>query len=304
MLCGMKRWLKMAIVVVVALLSLLRACDSCTSSWDDARSQRRVGTYNIRMFGEETTDMNRLVAIVKATRADVLAVQEIKDEARMRDLAKRLSDGQRKFTFKLSECGGKSRLMVGFLYDAARVKLTSTREYAELDPDGDGSCTEGARPGLLGVFESDGRTFQLLVIHLAAGGKPDEFARRKEQWTRAHRIAASLRAAGPVAILGDTNSTGFLDDRNGERTFIEEQAKRAGLDVATRDLGCSEYFGKENDLKPSLLDHVVATPGLVKKGSMEVHGFCEELACAPTKRAPDDYVKVSDHCPVTFDVSN
>ncbi|MBK6464583.1 MAG: hypothetical protein IPF92_26800 [Myxococcales bacterium] len=37
----------------------------------------RAGTYNIRRFGAEATDLDRLVAIVEESEADVLALQEI-----------------------------------------------------------------------------------------------------------------------------------------------------------------------------------------------------------------------------------
>lgn len=55
-----------------------------------------------------------------------------------------------------------------------------------------------------------------------------------------------------------------------------------------------------SDLAPSLLDHVVATPGLVAPRSARVHGFCQELACRRVDRAPQEYERVSDHCPVSF----
>lgn len=120
-------------------------------------------------------------------------------------------------------------------------------------------------------------------------------------------VARRLESGGEsVAVLGDVNSTGFLEDRNGERTFIEEEAKRAGLDVMTRGLACSEYFGpleKDGPLVPSLLDHVVGTPGFARRGSAKVHGYCAALACAPVLPAPEDFTMVSDHCPVTIDVA-
>jgi hypothetical protein len=141
---------------------------------------------------------------------------------------------------------------------------------------------------------------------MIAGGGSDKIERRKKQWRDAHAIAKELGAekgGGAVAILGDTNSTGFLDDRGGERTFILEEAEKNGLEVTTRKLDCSEYWGPiEGKLRPSLLDHVVATPSMGRRGSVRLHGYCEKLSCAPTPTRPSDYDKVSDHCPVTLDL--
>lgn len=265
----------------------------------------RAGTFNIRCFGNEPTDMERLTAIVEATDSDVLAIQEVQSEKAAQDLARRLSKGSRRYVFTQSSCGGRSLMHLGFLYDTTRVSLVTTTEYPELDPAGGGSCSAGERPGLAGLFERNGRRFHLLAVHLAAGGEKEKMERRRVQWKRAHEIAAKLRESAPVAILGDTNSTGFLDDKGGERTFIEEEAKKNTLDVSTRDLRCTEYFqpSATKQMVPSLLDHVVVSPELAKAGSARVHGYCVELACATTTEKHPDYVRVSDHCPVTFDLA-
>jgi endonuclease/exonuclease/phosphatase family metal-dependent hydrolase len=290
------------ILAVVALaigaIAFARCTAACTPSL-------RVGTYNIRTFGstKTKTDMKRLVAIVEEANADVLALQEIQAVPPARELARRLSHDGRSFTLTLTKCGGKSEMLVGFLYDTKKVSLAKTREYPELDPDVDERECGVERSGLAARFDrlDGGRSFQLLVVHMAA--KPEMFERRKLQWQRAHKIAAGLAKEGPVAILGDTNSTGFLDDAAKERTFILEQAKNAGLDVATQDLRCTEYFGPEDNLSPSVLDHFVATPGFAASRSVRVHSFCAALGCARPKEAPEEYRTVSDHCPVTLDVS-
>src|SRR5699024_1114574 len=129
-----------------------------------------------------------------------------------------------------------------------------------------------------------GAPLHLLAVHLTAGGAADKAARRREQWTRAHAIAAALRAGGArrVAIVGDTNSTGYLDNAHAERDFVEARARENAMEVATRLLGCSEYWPpRDGVLEPSLLDHVVATPALARAGSVRVYGYCAALACAP-----------------------
>jgi endonuclease/exonuclease/phosphatase family metal-dependent hydrolase len=277
------------VVMFLFVAIVVRCCAGC------GPDRLRVGTYNIRRFGVEATDVDALTKIVQRAKVDVLAVQEIQSETKARELARRLS-----MELALSRCGGRGEMFVGFLYDARRVRLVETREYPELDPGGGGSCA-GDRPGLVATFDGPDRRFELLVFHLAAGGEKERVAQRKEQWRRAHRIAKLSKV--PIAILGDANSTGYLDDREGERTFIDGEASKAEMEVVSAPLRCSEYFQPEPPaVRPSLLDHVVATPHLVKAGSIEVQGYCAELACRPADAPPREFTTVSDHCPVTFDL--
>jgi endonuclease/exonuclease/phosphatase family metal-dependent hydrolase len=265
-----------------------------------------VGTFNIREFGKVDTDMPKLTALVASLDADVLAVQEIQSESKLRALAARLSGASRTYRVALSACGGKSNMRIGFLYDEHRLALSSTKEYPELAPGGDGSCTDGDRPGFLGVFKNGERTLHLLAIHLTFGSESGAVKKRRAQWERAHAIAAKLREGGAtnVMILGDANSTGYRDDDQGERAFIDERARNAGMRVETSGIGCSEYWKKDGRYMPSLLDHAVATTGSVARGSARVHGYCAALRCAPheSSEPPDEHTSVSDHCPVTVDL--
>ncbi len=275
---------------------------------ENARAARpiRVATYNIRRFGIEETDLDRLGRILNSVDADIWAVQEIQSRALLERVARGLSTGGRRYRVVLSECGGKSRMHLGFVYDSARVALSAVRELPELDPDGDGRCRDGERPALLARFRDQSnngaREFALLTVHLAAGGSAEHAARRRVQWDRALAVLGRLRSSGvPAALVGDTNSTGFLDNAEGERDFIERRVAEAQLELATRPLACSEYFPRDGRLLPSLLDHVAASPGFAR--DVALHGYCAELACRPHEDAaqpPAEFATVSDHCPVSF----
>jgi exonuclease III len=282
---------KGAIVLALAALALAVA-------WYLGAFGLRIGTYNIRRFGVEATDMDQLARVIERADADVLAVQEIQDEAKLRALAARLG----RYKVALSRCGGRSEMRIGFLYDDAKLTLERTEEYPELDPDRKDECGV-ERPGFLGIFRAGSRTIDLLSVHFAAGGEREKMVKRKDQWEKVHRIVAALRASGAeVIVLGDVNATGYLDDAHGERTFIEDRAKEAGLGVASAPLACSEYMRRPDGvLGPSLLDHVVATPHTVAPWSIDVGGYCAELRCAPhSGEPPREFARVSDHCPVTF----
>jgi hypothetical protein len=54
----------------------------------------------------------------------------------------------------------------------------------------------------------------------------------------------------------------------------------AGMSVVTGEVGCSEYWPeREGVYSPSLLDQLLATEGVVQKGSARVHGYYKALGC-------------------------
>ena len=207
-------------------------------------SSLRLATYNIQEFGRRATDEARLAELLRGLDADVIAVQEIQDPDRFERLLGAIRAPGREYALALSQCGGKRAMHVGFVYDSRRVKLAATREFPELDPDGEGTCHDGDRPGLLGDFLIRGKRFGLLVVHLAAGR--EQVAARQAQWERALSILRRQRAEGgpPMGIIGDVNSTGFLDDDQGERTLLLARLQEARMRLLTDRLGCSEYYEK------------------------------------------------------------
>jgi endonuclease/exonuclease/phosphatase family metal-dependent hydrolase len=285
-------------------LLALGACALARTCRGPTAPPPRVATFNIERFGapDKRTDLGRLAAIIDGLDADVVAVQEIEDPARLHKLAATLR--ARRYGVALSTCGGRSNMRVGFLYDAERLRPSDVREYPELDPNGEGACSRGERPGLLARFTpSGGRPFALLAVHLAARGDEEHAKKRRSQWRDAIAIARAEHARGvPTAILGDTNSTGWLDDRHGERRFIEARLDEAGMRLVTARLPCSEYYPRDGRLVPSMLDHVAVTRGFPAE-TATLHGYCRELACReiPAHHAPSDYAAVSDHCPVTVE---
>lgn len=266
----------------------------------------RVGTYNIRRFGVEPTDVDRLAGVVIETRAAVLGLQEIQSEDALAHLEARVAAlGGPRYRHALATCGGSRAMFVGFLYDPSRVELTATEELPELDPDGQGRCVDGDRAGLVGSFKYRGGAFHALVVHLSAGPEPERVERRRAQWTRALTVARRLRDGGArrVVVLGDFNSTGWADNRHGERDFITSSVRNGGFALPSESLTCSEFWrGPSGWLEPSLLDHLVTTPGMVD-GTPRVHGYCEALRCARHREPTAEYAVVSDHCPVTFDLA-
>lgn len=280
------------------------------SAWGCSRTPLRVGTFNVREFGAGT-DLVRLTEILSESDSDVMAMQEIQRPDLMPPLATRLSERSgRRYQAAVSECGGKRTMHVGFLYDTARLQLEQLQEFPELRDDRGGSCTLGARAGLLGVFSIrrwlHKKRYSLLTVHFPAGGDPQQARERQTFWSRALQIATRIRDSGEehVMVLGDVNSTGYRDNSHRERDAIHNAVERAGFHLLTPNLGCTEYFQPPGlaAFMPSHLDHIVGSADLIAIEPARVLGFCETLRCAPTRSMPSDYDTVSDHCPVLLDL--
>ncbi|HEY3353427.1 MAG TPA: endonuclease/exonuclease/phosphatase family protein [Polyangia bacterium] len=263
-----------------------------------------LATFNIRMFPEATTDRTRLAELLAGLDADVVAVQEIRDEGALRDVLRRASRAaKRDLRLALAPCGGASGLATGVVFDAKRLRLVETRQYRELDPDDRGGCSLGHRAALLAVLEGRGRRVAVLSVHLLFGAEPEQRAVRRRQWQQAVTILKDVagRYQADAIALGDFNSLGYRDNLGGERDFIERTVKKAKLELVTAKVPCTAYWRPDPDgggYVPSTLDHIVATSGSFRR--LEPRGMCEALACRPAegRDPPRDYRTVSDHCPV------
>jgi endonuclease/exonuclease/phosphatase family metal-dependent hydrolase len=264
----------------------------------------RIATFNIEMFPDMSTDFERVAATIAEADADVLALQEIKDDAPLQwVLAEASRATGRAYEAVLSPCLSSGRMMTnGIVWDASRWSLAELRHYPGLQPDGEGSCTDG-QPGLLAVLDDgDGSRVAVLSVHLPA--LPQRYAERQRLWPHVLEIQRRVEAelGIPVLALGDFNSTGPLDDRNAERRFIDALVDEAGYELLTADIECTEYWHPTPDAyHPSVLDHVVATSG--DWTPARPLGYCPRLECRPVA-ADDmdpDYYRVSDHCPVVVE---
>ncbi|HEY8377402.1 MAG TPA: endonuclease/exonuclease/phosphatase family protein [Nannocystis sp.] len=283
-----RRW----IAAILVLLAVLLLCGG--------RAPLVLGTFNIQTFPHGKTDLEAVAAALAELDADAVAVQEILDAGVFAQVLERASEftGRRYRAKLVPSCRGRKngqRLQVGVVYDAARLELVETR------PLGSGEiCPPGQPPGMVALLrEADGRAIAYASVHFTAGGEPERFAERRQQWRwlteRLPGLSAELGA--PVIVGGDFNSTGFLGRDGEERRFIDGIVEERGLQLVTEGLPCSMYWETNGRFEPSLLDHVLA-PKDMSFGEVAALGMCEALACAPQATMPPEYTAVSDHCPV------
>ena len=285
----------LGLVAIVAMVTLVVRC---------SERDVRIATFNIEMFPDMSTDFDRVAATIIDVDADVIALQEIKDELPLDwVLAEASRATGRSYQAVLSPCLSDGRLITnGIVWDASRWSLVDVRHYPGLQPDGNGSCSDG-QPGVLAVLDDgDGSRVAVLSVHLPA--LPQRYEQRRKLWPHVLEIQRRVEAelGIPVLALGDFNSTGPLDDRAAERRFIDAIVDAAGYELLTADIECTEYWHPTPDAyHPSILDHVVATSG--DWTPARPLGYCPRLSCRSVAASDmdPDYFSVSDHCPVVVD---
>ena len=261
-----------------------------------------MATFNIELFPTERSAAERVARRLAETEADIIAVQEIRDHAAFEKVVSKAGGmADRDYRLVLSNCGGDGLdITTGVIFDAARWSLLAMREYPGLDPRGRGSCWSGEHTGTLVVVErEDGMRVAALSVHLVPHAA--RFPVRKVQWDKVMRILAQVERefeAHPVA-MGDYNSTGFRGIPREERGYVEDVVERAGFDLTTRAIACTEYWRPtSNTFEPSVLDHIVVRGG--QWSAPEALGMCDDLGCRRVEGEDmhRDFTTVSDHCPV------
>ena len=262
-----------------------------------------IGTFNIRTFPDTRTDRAAVAAAIAELDADAFTVQEIQERGEFEDLLVRVNalTGRRYATAFAPYCRPHKPdrpWSIGVVYDAARIDLITHRSLT-----GSATCPKGQPPGALALLQPhEGPPLALASVHFKAGGEPEQFEERSQQWAWLTAALPALRAEldAPIVIAGDVNSTGFLDPDHPERRFIDDLLDTHDLALPTATIGCSEYWRPGRTSGPyeaSLLDHILL-PSALTFSRPEVLGMCAALACAPQQDAPPGYATISDHCPV------
>ncbi len=278
-------------LVSTLLLAALALCDR--------PAPRVLGTFNIRMFPHEHTDLEAVARAIAELDADAFAVQEIVSPAafaRVLERASALTGRRYAVALEMSHCPRRgTNTHAGVVHDLEVFERLESRMLGEF------TCPKGQPAGMVALLRArDGRRLALASLHLSSGGGESMRAERMAQWAWLIDALPDLRAEldAPVVLAGDFNSTGYLVEGDPERVYSDTLVARHGLQLPTASLACSMYWRPpRRDFEVSLLDHIVAPAGL-SFGPAEALGMCAELACAPQTGAPATWRSVSDHCPV------
>jgi endonuclease/exonuclease/phosphatase family metal-dependent hydrolase len=264
-----------------------------------------LGTFNIRLFPDRGTVLQAVADRIAELDVDLFMVQEIREPAALgavlAEVSARLG---RDYAASLGAMCRTSDLRLGVVYDRRRFREVEQRSQARLDPEGRCSCRDGHPPAFLSVLEGEGGArLAAMSVHLQYGGRRWMHRARREQWEQLVATILRLRAelGLPLAVAGDFNSTGFVDDDCGERSLVLRMAAQAGMTLATADLRCTAYWRPNRRLRayvPSMLDHILLSSA--PAGPVEVLGMCAALGgrgCPGDADVPD-FHRVSDHCPL------
>jgi endonuclease/exonuclease/phosphatase family metal-dependent hydrolase len=273
-----------------------------------------IGTYNIRNFDYDqryriTTDKTELSNILKNLNVDVLSVEEINNTAEWEKFIQTKMPG---YGTELSRCGGAHGQRLGFLYNSKKVELLSFHEDLDVsNPGGPGTCDSGSRPLAVGLFriKSTGQKFYGMTAHLKSGSKGESIATRTRQFEIIKNLINELKRNSGVHdffLAGDLNTTEYLS-KGVDFKILSKFTKDLGMIDLSAGVKCTAYYwgGTDDGIEtPSMLDHVIVTPGLVKlKSAVSANalGHCQKVDCreVPIAELGVSYGAVSDHCPIT-----
>ncbi len=274
-----------------------------------------IGAYNIRNFDYDErsrikTNKQELSILLQSLRFDVLSVEEVNNTAEFERMIDAKLPG---YDTAISRCGGAHGQHLGFVFNTNTVELLSFNEDLSIsEPGKPGTCDSGARPLAIALFKikATGQKYYALTAHLKAGGDAGSISKRQKQYEIIANVVKELRGKTGVkdfSIAGDMNTTEYLN-RGADYKFFSKMVSDLGMTDLAATSACSAYYwgGTDDGIEtPTLLDHVVVTPGLMKKQTKaEASGHCKKVSCreVPATELGIIYESVSDHCPMTANI--
>jgi endonuclease/exonuclease/phosphatase family metal-dependent hydrolase len=276
---------------LAALLAALVLLHGCSSSPGADASRVVVGTFNIEWLGDGVEDrMPRtdqqylaIADIVIKSGADVLAVQEVENQAALAKITRYLSGYQG----ALSTSGGDQR--VGVLYRAGTT-VRVLGDYTPLQLD----APNRLRPGLLLECRKGAFQWLQLCVHLKSTSRYDSTPALADESRvlRRRQVEVLKKFMDSVIAAGEETEVMITGD------FNDYPARRSNATLEPLEDGSVVFLTRElsscANAKWHVIDHVVASPQAALRyisGSERVENHTAYLD-KETSEA------VSDHCPV------
>ncbi len=312
-------------------------------AWDPAPKREgnlRVATFNIRNFPEvpppdpaeetteptststravthlEATDEEALLGVLAELDFDVLAVQEIRDPARLDEVLATLGERVGRTyasAFSANEISGNDQ-QVGIVVRADRVAIADVTEHPEVDVRG--TLRSGLSARLTSATEG-GADLGVMVLHLASGESAKRAALRAEQAAVVADVVAERVAAWGDAdflVLGDFNTAREEEELPALDAALSRSSSGEGTALARLENpdGCTSYYVKNKIglVAPSTIDQVYAASLDELDGEVPLvsGAHCAERRCVAFEsdgpESGTSYWAVSDHCPVYFEIAD
>lgn len=271
-----------------------------------------IGAYNIRNFDYDqryriSTNKSALTSILQEVSADVLSVEEINNTLEFERYVEKNLPG---YDVELTRCGGAHGQRLGFIFNTKVVDLLAFNEDLSIsNPNGQGGCDTASRPMAIGLFQvkATKQRFYGITVHLKSGSHPESMRTRHAQFKVIKETILDLKKRTGVQdffVAGDMNTTEYTNKGADYKALTKTVSELNMIDLSANEKCTAYWWGGTDDgvEAPSLLDHVIATPGLVKvRGARTtVAGHCKKVSCrsATPRELGISYESVSDHCPV------
>jgi endonuclease/exonuclease/phosphatase family metal-dependent hydrolase len=293
-------------------------------------STLRLGTWNLRWFpigkpetkpGDDThrTDLEWLVCTIIWMQVDIWAIQESLNTQEAQKAWEKvtqllLEKSGDTWRWTPQRCGRPDDHHIGYLWNAGRVTLSHVDSLWQFNVKAESSqnpCKGGLRPGHYAWVQSrekGGVDFHLIALHLKSGPTVLGVENRHRALNQIDKVILPfLEQDRDVVILGDLNTMGAGDRKSQgyELKSVRRQVakERPGFQDLPPAPQCTHYFRGRG----SWLDHVVVAKEMqeVTEVSPRVTGYCAVAGCERIKGDyPLAYHRLSDHCPVIFEIRN
>jgi endonuclease/exonuclease/phosphatase family metal-dependent hydrolase len=281
-ICYTTSW-RCGIFILLLVLTFSLVISSCTED-----ESIIIGTFNIAWLGDgledkidrDDKDYRKIANVIVNSGADIMAVQEIENEAALEKLMEFLPD----YEFKLGESGYIQN--VGFIYSSDVV----CREVGNYEPLA--VVENRTRPGFICEFEKNNIKMLMMSVHFKSTSRYDStFEMKKRSWEiRRQQSEVLVKWADSVdnnyenvVIAGDLNDNPTKNKHN-----LKSLSEFGEFEFLTKNLRSCKY--------PQLtsIDHIVVSDDLMEYiDTSSVHAY--NIFKAFTK---DEIKTVSDHCPV------
>lgn len=289
-----------------------------------ASNSLRVALWNIRNFPldrrpqypdlsySRRTNICDLQDTLSGLDADVIGFEEITDTRRFPPILRR-AEGDRRYRLRFGSHGGTHGQKIALAWDDSRVEMVG-----ELEEIAGVAVTERFKPALVATFKTrqDPQVeFTVIQAHLASS--PRGFSKRRKQY-QALVDWINDNAMGPkrpnLILQGDLNITGWEGGSHAEElALLDGLMQGAGMRRSVNASGCTEYWEGRGDRDgiqvPSLLD-IVYLKGFDEYTVTQPESWlhckrfnCQELVSRPGQE-DGTFWDVSDHCPVTYEISS
>ena len=270
----------------------ITAAAQCPEDGVAGPGQIRVASWNVcaewcgtklQPWGERAP---RIASAIKATKADVVALQETgKKDQQVADLVRALKPDYQLAVYKRSKM---------LLYKPSRISLRGsggTRLASqELVIKGKGAVAQVMRD------KDSGQVFVATSVHPKAGTTAASDRQRLTYITEVHRRAERLRpnASTPIVHIGDFNS--YIPGAKNKRkiaAYFAQRGYRTAEQIAKVRSGQKwrSYNGGRRPERGSRIDHVIVDPALIRVPKWE-------LVLAENGRKPD-----ADHHMIIVDLA-